>query len=159
MARFTDVEERVESPSERRVRYFLAVMFFIQTICTAIPFLQGPVEVDGSYREITVTACNLLVKPDGYHLNGGIPLALAGGVLVIFPIVAFFFCVLDSKSKVKFVVSGLCAVVCAAVITFGFAPYISIGAVITLVLNIICLFMSAQGFQATMIRKRTQGVS
>ena len=159
MAKFTDVEERVESPSERRVRYFLAVMFFIQTICTAIPFLQGPVEVDGKIVGRTITAFNLLVNPGGYGEIGGIPLALAGGILVIFPIVAFFFCVLDSKSKAKFIVSGACAVVCAMVITFGFAAFISIGAVITLVLNVICLFMSAQGVQATMMRQRAQAKS
>ncbi|MBR1533806.1 MAG: hypothetical protein IJ639_05550 [Ruminococcus sp.] len=156
MARFTDVEERVESPSERRVRYFLAVMFFLQTVCTAIPFIQGPVEVEGKTVERTITAFNLLVNPAGYGELGGIPLAVVGAILVIFPIVAFFFCVLDSKSKVKFIISGLCAVICAVVITFSFASYISIGALITLVLNVICLFMSAQGFQATAMRMRNQ---
>ncbi len=156
MARFTDVEERVESPSERRVRYFLAVMFFLQTICTAIPFIQGPVEVEGETVYRTITAFNFLVNPGGYGNIGGIPLAVVGAILVIFPVVAFFFCVLDSKSKKKFFVSGACAVICAVVITFSFASYISIGAVITLVLNVICLFMSSQGVMATSARMRNQ---
>lgn len=156
MAKFTDVEERAESPSERRVRYFLAVMFFLQTICTAIPFIQGSVEIDGKLVDRTITAFNMLVNPGGYGEIGGVPLAIIGAILVIFPIVAFFFCVLDSKSKVKFIISGLCAVICAVVITFSFASYISLGALITLVLNVICLFMSAQGFQATAMRVRSQ---
>ena len=167
MARFTDVEERVESPSERRVRYFLAVMFFLQTICTAIPFIQGPVEVEGETVYRTITAFNFLVNPGGYGNIGGIPLAVVGAILVVFParrssdlvvfpVVAFFFCVLDSKSKKKFFVSGACAVICAVVITFSFASYISIGAVITLVLNVICLFMSSQGVMATSARMRNQ---
>ena len=156
MARFTDVEERVESRSERRVRYFLAVILFLQTVVTAIPFLQGWVEIDGQYREMTITAFNLLINPNGYGSFGAMPLALIGGVLVIFPIVAFFFCVLDSKSRVKFFVSGACSIVTAIIITFCFSSYISIGAVITLVLDVICLFMSSQGIQAVMIRKRNQ---
>ncbi len=156
MAKFTDVEEKVESPSEKHVRIFLAVLFFIQTIATAIPFLQGPVTDGDEVTYRTVTAFNLLVNPGGYAMNGGIPLALAGGILVIFPIVAFFFCVLDSKSKVKWILSGLCSVICAVVITFSFASYISIGAIITLVLNVICLFMTSQGFQATLMRVRAQ---
>lgn len=152
MAKFTDVDERVESASERRVRIFLAVLFFFQTVATAIPFFQG--EVDGS--DYTITAFNLLYNPGNYNQLAGIPLAVVGGILVIFPIVAFFFCVLDTKSKAKWIISGLCSVICAAVIAFGFAHIISIGAVITLVLNVICLFMSSQGFQATAIRNRSQ---
>ena len=154
MANYTKVDERVESPSERRVRYFLAVMFFFQTFCTAIPFIQGTIDEEGHER--TITAFNLLVNPGGYGEVGGIPLAVIGGILVVFPIVAFFFCVLDSKTKVKFIVSGACAVITAVIITFAFAAYISIGAVITLVLNVICLFMSSQGIQATSMRMRNQ---
>ena len=156
MANYTNVEERVESPSERRVRYFLAVMFFLQTICTAIPFIQGSVEVEGETVYRTITAFNMVVNPGGYGNIGSIPLAVIGAILVVFPIVAFFFCVLDSKSKKKFFVSGACAVICAIVITFNFAGMISIGAIITLVLNVICLFMSSQGVMATSIRMRNQ---
>ena len=32
-------------------------------------------------------------------------------VLVIFPMVAFFFCVLDSKSRIKYIVSGALLVI------------------------------------------------
>ena len=117
MANYTNVEERVESPSERRVRYFLAVMFFLQTICTAIPFIQGSVEVEGETVYRTITAFNMVVNPGGYGNIGSIPLAVIGAILVVFPIVAFFFCVLDSKSKKKFFVSGACAVICASFIT------------------------------------------
>ena len=156
MARFANVEERVESPSERRVRIFLAVMFFIQTIVTSIPFIQGPVVVDGEKTYVTLTMLTFLINPGHYGDIGGVPLAVVSGILIIFPIVTFFFCVLDTKSIVKFILSGACAVVSAAIICFVFASYISIGAVITLVLNVICLFMTSQGIQATVFRKRQQ---
>lgn len=156
MAKFTDVEERVESASERRVRYFLAVMFFFQTVLTAIPFIQGPVDDSGNQK--TITAFNLVFNPGGYNSVGGISLAVIGAILVIFPMVAFFFCVLDSKSKAKFIISGLCSVVCAVVITFFLRAYISIGAILTLLINIVTLFMTSQGFQATMMRKKSQGI-
>ena len=71
--------------------------------------------------------------------------------------VAFFFCVLDTKSRVKYFVSGACSIVCAMVIAFGLASIISIGAVITLIINVITLFMTSQGFQATAMRQREQG--
>lgn len=157
MANFTNVEERVETSSERRIRIFLAVLFFIQTIMTTFPFIQGTVEVDGKEGYGNLTAFNLLVNPSGYQGTGAIPYAVVGGILVVFPIVAFFFCVLDTKSRVKFVISGLCAVVSAMLITFTMAGIIAIGAVLTLVDNVLCLFMSAQGFQATTIRMKNTG--
>jgi len=159
MASFTKVDERVESASEKRVRIFLAVLFFLQTAVTTIPFIQGKVMIDGEEGYTTMTALNLLIQPNGYADKSSFPLAAIGAILVIFPMVAFFFCVLDSKSKAKYFVSGLCSIVCAVVITFGLASVISIGAIITLVLNIICLFMTSQGFQATSMRIRKQNLN
>lgn len=156
MANFTNVDERVENKSEKRVRIFLAVMFFIQTVFTTTPFMQGKIVQDGKEVYNTLTAFNLLVNPGGYENPGAIPLAFVGGILVIFPIVAFFFCVLDSKSRVKYIISGLCSIICAMTITFSIASVISIGAIITLVINVICLFMTSQGFQATSMRMKSQ---
>ena len=156
MARYTNVDERVESKSERKVRIFMAIMFFLQTVVTTIPFIQGVVVVDGVERNATMTALNLLIQTGGYSTTAAFPLAVAGGILVVFPMVAFFFCVLDTKSRVKYLVSGLCSVVCAMVIAFGLANLISIGAIITLIINVVTLFMTSQGFQATAMRQRQQ---
>ncbi len=156
MANFTNVDERVETKTEKHVRIFLAVMYFLQTVVTTIPFIQGKVTIDGESGYATLTALNLLIQTDGYADRSSIPLAAVGAVLVIFPMVAFFFCVLDSKSRIKYIVSGACCFVCAALIAFVLASVISIGAIITLVLNVICLFMCSQGFQATSMRMREQ---
>ena len=148
MASYTVVETNPESKSEKRVRYFLTFLFFLQTVCTTLPFMQGTVgtELKG------ISALQLLIQPDGYSTKGDIMLAVIGGLLVVMPIVAFFFCLLDSTSKIKFLVSGITAVLSAVLICFG--QMLSIGSVFTLILNVVCLFMTMQGVQATNIRRR-----
>ena len=152
MAKFTYVDEVVESKSEKRVRIFLAVMFFIQTVITTFPFMQGNIEAGFTY----ITAFNMLVQNNGYTDNGDFMLVIVGAVLVIFPLVAFFFFVLDKKSKKKYVVSAICSIACAVVITFGIGGAIAIGGVLTLIINVVCLFMTMQGLQATRMREKTQ---
>lgn len=152
MAKFTNFDDNVETKSEKRVRIFLAVMFFIQTVLTTFPFMQGSIEQGFTY----ITAFNMLVQNNGYTDSGDYMLVIIGAILVVFPMVAFFFCILDKKSKKKYLVSAICSVACAVAITFGIGGAISIGAVITLIINVITLFMTMQGYQAT--RKRELGI-
>ena len=149
MSKFVPVETVFENRSEKRVRYFLAFLFFLQTVVTTLPFMQGTVGDDFA----TVSAFQMLVQLDGYRGKGDLFMAAVGGLLVVMPIVAFFFTLLDSKSRVKYLVSGLCAVLSAVIITFGYM--FSLGAIITLLLNVVSLFMTMQGLQATTIRMKS----
>ena len=104
MAKYTYVDENIESKSEKRVRIFLAVMFFIQTVLTTFPYMQGDIDEGFTY----ITAFNMLVQNNGYGESGDFMLVIVGAVLVVLPMVAFFFCVLDKKSKKKYAVSAIC---------------------------------------------------
>lgn len=150
MARYTVYDPNPESKSEKRVRYFLAFLFFVQVLFTTIPFMQGEVE-DGQYG--TVTPVQMLIQADGYTSPGDIYLAIIGGLIVILPIVAFFFCILDAKSGKKYLVSAISVVVTSVIITFFIGRLISIGALLMLISNLIVGFMTAQGFQATRARR------
>ena len=150
MAKYTVVDNNPESKSEKRVRYFLAFLFFLQVLLTTIPFMQGEVE-DGKYG--TITPLQMLIQMDGYRSKGDVYLAVVGGLLIILPIVAFFFCLLDSKSAVKYAFSAASVVITSVMITFIIGSMISIGALISLVINLLCLFMTMQGVQATRARR------
>lgn len=150
MARYVAIEENVESKSEKRIRIFLAVMFFIQVILIPLPLMQGPVEGGIAYR----TAMNLLFQYNGFNSVSEVIVAVYGAILIILPIVSFFFCILDKKSKKKYIISGISCFLCAFIICFGTGDTIAIGGVFTLIVIMIILFMTAQGFQATRIRER-----
>ncbi|MBQ3265564.1 MAG: hypothetical protein IJH07_07280 [Ruminococcus sp.] len=150
MANYVVVEENVESKSEKRIRIFLAVMYFIQVILIPLPLMHGEVEGGIAYR----TALNLLIQYNGYNSVSEVIVALYGAVLVVLPVVAFFFFLLDKKSKKKYVVSIISCFLCAFIICFGTEDTIAIGGVLTLILIIVTLFMTAQGFQATRMRER-----
>lgn len=147
MAKYTNVDAPVESKSEKHVRYFLAFLFFLQTVCTTLPFMQGT--VGDEFK--SVSALQLLIQPDGYGGGQDVFLAVVGGLLIVMPIVAFFFCILDGRSRIKYIASGLCSVLSAVLITFGYM--FSLGAIITLVINVVALFMTMQGLQATNNRR------
>ena len=150
MARYTGADTPVETKSEKRVRYFLAVLFFLQSVCTTFPFMHGM--VGDEFK--TITALQLMIQPDGYEGKGDVLLAIIGALLVLMPVAAFFFCILDSKSRVKYVASGVCAVLSAVLITFSYM--FSLGAIITLLLNVMSLFMTMQGVQGTTARMKSQ---
>ena len=154
MIRYTNVETSSETASEKRIRIFLAIMFFIQVILTTTPYMHRIVETAEGEELETVTARQMVlpVFTEGFNEKTTF-LFLYGAVFILLPAVAFFFCVLDKRSRLKYLFSAVCAVLCAVLITFGFAGSISLGAIITLVLNVVCLFMTMQGLQATNLRR------
>ena len=141
----------VENKSAKRVRITMAVLFFIQVILTTFPFIQGETS-EGGYDYLT--AFEVTVRFQGYPDAASIKLAIICGLFILLPLVSFFFCIFDKKSNVKNFVSAACCVICACLITFGVGTMISIGAVISLILYVIILFFTAQGFQASIMRDK-----
>ena len=154
MAKLVDVK-KVESSSEKKIRIFLAVMYFLQVLMSAaFPLMYGVANDKGQYA--VLTAVNLLIQPSGYNSSEKLVMAAYGAVLVIFPIVAFFFFVLDKKSKIKYTISYITCVLCAIIICFGPGSSIAYGGIFTLLLIIVIMFMTTQGFMATKIRENKE---
>lgn len=143
------VDIEVENRSEKKVRYFMSVLFFIQTFTTTMPFIRETVVEEDGVERISgeISALQFVVQDDGLAHNFG--LAMIGLPLIILPIVAFFFCIFDKRSRVKYAVTGLTSVICAVIISFSVGKLIHYGAVFTLFINIATLFMTSQGFQYT----------
>lgn len=142
----------VESSSEKKVRYFLVFLFFVQIMLTPLPFMHTVVdqlEEGMTSPLLTISAVQMVFQTDGFSGND-IYIALFGGLLIVLPMTAFFFCIFDKRSRVKYIFTAACSVICAVIITFGIGPsVISIAAVITLIINVLTLFMTMQGLQAT----------
>lgn len=140
----------VESSSERKIRFFLAAIFVLQVLLTTTPFMHDFLLND---TVVTISALQFVIQADGFMANS-VQLGIFGLLLVLLPIAAFFFCVLDKRSKVKYIATALCSIICPIIIVFGIGRnFISIGAVITLIINVITLFMTSQGVQAVSIRR------
>lgn len=142
--------KKVEGSASKKVRITMAVMFFIQVVLTTFPFMQGMIsnELSGS-----ISAFGMLVHPGVEYTSEGIKLAVFGGIFVLFPMVSFFFCILDKFSNAKNFISAACCVICVVMIVFGIGPqYIAIGAVISILLYLLILFFAAQGFQANIVK-------
>ena len=153
MAKYFDKDEIKESSSEKKIRIFLAVMYFLLVLTTVwMPLMYGPVNDEGQYS--ILTAVNLLIQPNGYGSAGQVMSAIYGAILVILPIVSFFFFLLDKKTKKKYVISYITCILSAVVICFGPGSSIAYGGIISLILILVIMFMTTQGFQATRMRER-----
>ena len=153
MAKYFDKDEIKESSSEKKIRIFLAVMYFLLVLTTVwMPLMYGPVNDDGQYS--ILTAVNLLIQPNGYGSAGQVMSAIYGAILVILPIVSFFFFLLDKKSKKKYVISYITCILSAVVICFGPGSSIAYGGIVSLILILVIMFMTTQGIQATRMRER-----
>ena len=153
MAKYFDKDEIKESSSEKKIRIFLAVMYFLLVLTTVwMPLMYGPVNDEGQYS--ILTAVNLLIQPNGYGSAGQVMSAIYGAILVILPIVSFFFFLLDKKSKKKYVISYITCILSAVVICFGPGSSIAYGGIVSLILILVIMFMTTQGFQATRMRER-----
>ena len=153
MAKYFDKDEIKESSSEKKIRIFLAVMYFLLVLTEVwMPLMYGPVNDEGQYS--ILTAVNLLIQPNGYGSAGQVMSAIYGAILVILPIVSFFFFLLDKKSKKKYVISYITCILSAVVICFGPGSSIAYGGIVSLILILVIMFMTTQGFQATRMRER-----
>ena len=112
--------------------------------------MHGDIEGGIGHR----TALNLLFQYNGFNSFAEVMVAVYGAILIVMPIVSFFFFVLDKRSKKKYLVSVITCFLCAIIICFGVKETIAIGGVFTLILEIVILFFTSLGFQATRMRER-----
>ncbi len=112
--------------------------------------MHGDIEGGIGHR----TALNLLFQYNGFNSFAEVMVAIYGAILIVMPIVSFFFFVLDKRSKKKYLVSVITCFLCAIIICFGVKETIAIGGVFTLILEIVILFFTSLGFQATRMRER-----
>lgn len=142
----------VESKKTKGLRIFLAILYFIEVVLTTFPFMWGP---DKAGNPKQLTAFQIAIQPDGYNGWGEIKLAIIFGILVLFPAVCFFFCLLD-KSALKNFVSFACCIVCACIITFGIGGMIAMGALVALLLYILILFVSTASLVSQVTPVKTE---
>ena len=85
---------------------------------------------------------------DSTQMGGLVTSVLLVYMLVFMPVIGFFIVCFDKTRHVKNVYSFICSVGCVCIIMFLIYPFIAIGAVFTIVLDIILFFLSAGGFYA-----------
>ncbi|MBQ6153577.1 MAG: hypothetical protein IJJ15_07520 [Ruminococcus sp.] len=137
-------KESKENKSAKRIRVTMAVLLFIEVVLTSFPFLQD-LETGESYSPFGV-----LIQTISEPTSERISAAIAYGLFVLLPMIAFFFCVLDSKSNAKNFISAAVCVICVIMIISFIGPaHIAFGSVMSLLLYIAIMFFSTMGFFAS----------
>ena len=139
-----DKKAITESKKSKTLRITLAVLYFIQVVLTTFPFMWG-VSEKGELKQLT--AFEVAVQPGGYDGAQDIKLAIIFAVLVLFPAVCFFFCILN-KTLVKDFLSIVCAL--------GIGGLIAMGGVVALLLYILILFLSTMSLLSSVAVQNTE---
>lgn len=141
-----------ENKKSKRQRITLAVLYFIQVVLTTFPFMWG-INSSGEIKQLT--AFEIAIQPGGYADTSEVKMAIIFGILLLFPAVCFFFCVLN-KTLLKNFVSVVCCLTCACIITFGIGAMIAMGAVVALLLYILILFITTMNMFSTVAIEQTE---
>ena len=126
-----------ETKKQKFMRIFIAVLYFFEVVLTTSPFVWG---MDDKGNPQQLTAFQIAVQPNGYDGVQDIKLAIVFGLILLLPLVGFFFCVLD-KSRVKNFFNLACGLVCVCIITFGIGPNMGSGAFWSMLIYVFILFL------------------
>ncbi len=142
-----------ESKGQKRLRIFIAAMYFIQVILTTFPYMRG-LDAEGMPRELTVFGW--IIQPGNFQTVEGVKLTLIFAVFLLFPMVCFFFYCLN-KSNIKNFVSVACCILCVSLITFGIGPAnLAGGSLLAMLLYIFILFLTTISLLRSVAEKQTQ---
>ena len=127
-----------ETKKQKFMRIFIAVLYFFEVVLTTSPFVWG---MDDKGNPQQLTAFQIAVQPNGYDGVQDIKLAIVFGLILLLPLVGFFFCILD-KSRVKNFFNLACGLVCVCIITFGIGPDMGSGAFWSMLIYVFVLFLN-----------------
>ena len=104
---------------------------------------------------VTITRSELELMFDG-NVNGAESDQIGGLVtsvlliymLVLLPVIGFFITCFNKKGHTKNVFGMICSVGCVCIIMFMVYPFVAIGAVFTILADIVLFFLTAAGFYA-----------
>lgn len=136
-----ETDKFVELKNMKRLRIVIAVLYGLQVFLTSEPFVGD--------AENTVTAFKMFMLMFRADSTSMFFTCLLFSVLLIFPAVCFFFYCLDRKSNVKSVLSIVCCFVCTYIIVFELNGVFLSGALFTLLVDILILFLSVVLMLAT----------
>lgn len=127
-----------ETKKQKVMRIFIAVLYFFEVVLTTSPFVWG-VDEKGTPQQLT--AFQIAIQPDGYDGVQDIKIAIVFGLILLLPLVGFFFCILD-KSRIKNFYNLACGLICVCIITFGIGPDMGSGAFSSMLLYVLILFLN-----------------
>ena len=127
-----------ETKKQKFMRIFIAVLYFFEVVLSTSPFVWG---MDDKGNPQQLTAFQIAVQPNGYDGVQDIKLAIVFGLILLLPLVGFFFCILD-KSRVKNFFNLACGLVCVCIITFGIGPNMGSGAFWSMLIYVFILFLN-----------------
>lgn len=133
-----------ENKTRKRLRIAQCILYACLTFFCSFPFIQGA-DSTGKYNSYSVLDLISMIgtNEDASDLSLAFQrYVIFAPLLIVIPVVAFFFCVLDRQSNLKNVVSIISCALGVLLTVFMTGSLISLGAIFSLLFYILASFLS-----------------
>lgn len=140
------MQKKPDIKTRKKLRITMCVFYLLQIVVCTMPFIQDvKFNEDGIVTVASPFNMFILLFSVTSELNEFVVrFSVVCIALILIPIAGFFFCALDKERNLKNIASLICCIA-GVVLILGFIPaqYISIGAVIALLLYVILMLLTS----------------
>lgn len=140
------MQKRPDIGTRKKLRLAMCVLYLVQIVVCTMPFIQDiKFNEDGLVTLASPFNMFLILFGVTSPLNSFIiQFSIVCIALIIIPVIAFFFCSFDKERNIKNIVSLIsCVAGVALILIFVPAKYMSIGAVIAILLYVLIMFLTS----------------
>lgn len=133
-----------ENKTRKRLRIAQCILYACLTFFCSFPFIQGA-DSNGNYNSYSILDLISMIgaNEDASDLSLAFQrYVIFSPLLVLIPVVAFFFCVFDRQSNLKNIVSLISCAFGVLLTVFMTGSLISLGAIFSLLIYILTSFIS-----------------
>ncbi len=133
-----------ENKTRKRLRIMLCILYIIEIVLCSMPYFQyiSDDNVIHSYSVFDIMSLWGTFVFDSADGKAAAQFSLFVPILIIIPVVGFFFCALDKERNLKNIASILCCLLGVLSILFIVSNMISLGSMIGLLLYLLICFLT-----------------
>lgn len=146
-----------ENKTRRRFRIAQCVFYALLVFLCSMPFIQG---ADSSGKFYSYSVLDLVSfiggSADGALGSAFLKYVMFTPILIIIPVIGFFFCVFDSQRNMKNVVSLICCAAGIVSIIMFAGSALSLGALLSLLIYLLVSFLTTLAIFARFVKDKEE---
>lgn len=137
------MRKRPDIKTRKKLRIAMCIFYLLQIVICTMPFIHnfGP---DGSITSASpIFMFTMLFGAISGFDSTAITVCILCTVMILIPIIGFFFCAIDKERNLKNIVSMICCLAGVFIILIIPRQYISLGAIIAIIFYIIIMLLTS----------------
>ena len=137
------MQKRPDIKTRKKLRIAMCLLFLLQVVICTMPFIQN---IDNAGNLTSASPFFMVMMLFGV-VSGmtaeTIKMCILCLVIILIPVLGFFFCALDKQRNLKNIVSALCCLGAVFAVLSIPRQFISLGAILAIILYVIIMFLNS----------------